>query len=415
MGEAVMRLRGLLLLLTGLLVTSPLAAAPKVHVVEKGHSLWSIAKRYGVTVKAIEAQNGLRSGAAIRPGQRLEIPEPGQKASPKKSDAKAEPSKSKADSGKAGSEKAESKVDWVNAKPDASTQTQKSAKDRGVNPCNTPDPGQGIYTRWDRAPSLGQMIMPERGGVTANGGFDVMFHFHGHEPVRKEWVKVMNGAVLVGVDLGIGSGPYESTFRSPDAFRRLMASVEKRVAERTGKKRVYIRKMGLSAWSAGYGAVESILRHPEFKQKVDAVVLLDGLHSANTEPMKSKQLEPFVEFARLAARRQRFMFVSHSSIIPPGYASTTETANFLIHALGGKPKAERPRGADPMGLERIASYSRGNFHVRGYRGNDKMDHCAHIGLFKDVLKVHVSRRWSSPRGYGPKAPSREPAQVTASR
>ena len=36
------------------------------------------------------------------------------------------------------------------------------------------------------------------------------------------------------------------------------------------------------------------------------------------------------------------MFVSHSSIIPPGYASTTETANFLIEKVGGKPhKASR--------------------------------------------------------------------------
>lgn len=399
-----MRLRGLLLLLAGLMVTSPLAAAPKVHVVEKGHSLWAIAKRYGVTVAELQAHNDLTKGATIRPGQRLQIPEPGKA---KKPSAKA----AKGAEAKQGKE-AKPEADWVTAKPDASTQTQKSAKDRGVNPCNTPDPGQGIYTRWDRAPSIGQMIMPERGGVTAGGGFDVMFHFHGHEPVRKEWVKVMNGAVLVGVDLGIGSGPYESTFRSPDAFRRLVASVEKRVAERTGKKRAYVRKMGLSAWSAGYGAVESILRHPEFKQKVDAVVLLDGLHAANTEPMKSKQLEPFVEFARLASRRQRFMFVSHSSIIPPGYASTTETANFLIHALGGKPKSQRGGSGDPMGLERIASFTRGNFHVRGYRGNDKMDHCAHIGLFKDVLKVHVRQRWGSPRGYGPrKAPST--AQVAA--
>jgi hypothetical protein len=52
-----------------------------------------------------------------------------------------------------------------------------------------------------------------------------------------------------------------------------------------------------------------------------------------------------------------------------------------------------------MGLDLISRYSRGNFHVRGYNGNDKMDHCAHIGLYRDVLKVHVKRRWNSPRGY----------------
>ena len=64
-----------------------------------------------------------------------------------------------------------------------------------------------------------------------------------------------------------------------------------------------------------------------------------------------------------------------------------------------------------MGLDLISRYSRGKFHVRGYSGNDKMDHCAHIGLYRDVLKVHVMPRWNSPRGYGdarkePKAASR---------
>jgi len=51
-----------------------------------------------------------------------------------------------------------------------------------------------------------------------------------------------------------------------------------------------------------------------------------------------------------------------------------------------------------MGLDLVSRYTSGNFHVRGYAGNDKMDHCAHIGLLKDVLKVHVKRRWGSPRG-----------------
>ncbi len=45
---------------------------------------------------------------------------------------------------------------------------------------------------------MGQFIMPVHGGLTPRGDFDLMVHFHGHEPVRKEWVQVMDGAVLVG-------------------------------------------------------------------------------------------------------------------------------------------------------------------------------------------------------------------------
>lgn len=289
---------------------------------------------------------------------------------------------------------------FVPDKPPPSTQVQKSSKERGVNPCNTPDPGFGIYRQWNRHLLMGQFIVPQKGGFTKNGSFDVMIHFHAHEAVRKEWVQVMDGAVLVGITLGTGSGPYEEKFRAKDAFERLVRDVEQAVAEETGRDRVHARKIGVSAWSAGYGAVEGILRSSYGKRNVDSVVLLDALHSGyRGDSLNEAQLEPFIDFGRRAARGQRFMFVSHSSIIPPGYASTTETANFLVHELGGKPRATKPRSGDPMGLDLIARYTLDSFHVRGYGGNDKMDHCAHIGLFRDVLKVHVKPRWQSPRGF----------------
>jgi murein DD-endopeptidase MepM/ murein hydrolase activator NlpD len=356
------------------------AAGAKVHKVERGHSLWGIAKRYGVTVAALRDKNSLEEGDPIKPGQELEIPGKNEKGKRRK----------RSGSGK------EARI----KKPSASTQTQKSAQERGVNPCNTPDPGYGIYDRWSRAPSMGQMIMPQRGGVSAGGRFDVMFHFHGHEPVRKEWVQVMDGAVLVGIDLGLGSGPYGTAFQSPKAFENLVTSVEKAVAAKAGKKRARVRHVGLSAWSAGYGAVQEIIGQNYGHKLVDTVVLLDGLHSGYSgNTLNETQLKPFIDWTRDAVRGRKFFFVSHSSIIPPGYASTTETANFLVRKVGGKARRTTPRGSDPMGLDLISRYSRGNFHVRGYNGNDKMDHCAHIGLYRDVLKVHVKRRWNSPRGY----------------
>jgi murein DD-endopeptidase MepM/ murein hydrolase activator NlpD len=373
-------LAALVLAFAPVTATSVLRAAGKTHVVAKGHSLWKIARRYNVTVDALREKNGLRKGDPIRPGQVLEIPGPKEKT-----------------------RKGESKPvrHWVLEKPSASTQTQKSPKQRGgINPCLSPDPGFGVYDRWSRAPSIGQMISPQRGGITRSGRFDVMFHFHGHEAARKEWVRVMDGAVLVGIDLGIGSGPYSAAFRAPDAFKRLVRSVEAAMAEKYGKKRARARKIGISSWSAGYGAVGEIINQVYGRSVVDLVILLDGLHSGyGPETLTEAPLEPFVRFARAARARQKLMFVSHSSIIPPGYASTTETANYLIYKLGGRPRKARPRAGDPWGLELISRYSRGNFHVRGFRGNDRMDHCAHFGLYRDVLKVHVRPRWRSPRGY----------------
>ncbi|HLV20020.1 MAG TPA: hypothetical protein VKZ49_04030 [Polyangiaceae bacterium] len=287
---------------------------------------------------------------------------------------------------------------WVARKPGPKTQVQKSVAERGVNPCNTPDPGFGDYAPWSRAPSLGQMLAPKRGGIAKNGRFDLLVHFHGHEAVRKEWVQVMDGAVLVGIDLGVGSGAYASAFAAPERFEQLIDSVERAMAEKTGHRKAHVGKLGLSAWSAGYGAVGAILERAGGRRRVDTVILLDGLHSGYVgKRLNPLQLQPFVAFAERAAEGRKLMFVSHSSIIPPGYASTTETAQFLIAQVGGKPHAARPRSGDPMGLDLISRFSRGHFHVRGYAGNAKLDHCAHIGLLRDVLAVHVKPRWRSPK------------------
>lgn len=285
---------------------------------------------------------------------------------------------------------------FIAKKPPASTQTSKSVAERGgVNPCDTKDPGFGLYDKWTRGIDMGQLIMPQSKRFVRGGQFDVMIHFHGHEAARKGFVTVMDGAVLVGIDLGLGSGPYETAFDAPDAFARLIASVERAVEKKTGKP-AKARRVGLSAWSAGYGAVQKILGQKYGKERVDSVVLLDGLHCGyQGQSVNALQIKAFTDYAREAAAGRKFMFVSHSSIIPPGYASTTETANFLIHEVGGTPKASS--GAGPLGLELISRYTRGNFHVRGFSGNDKMDHCAQLGLYADVLKIHVKPRWNTPR------------------
>lgn len=268
----------------------------------------------------------------------------------------------------------------------------------GPNPCMTPDPGWGVYDKWENV-AVGQMVAPQAGGVTKDGGFDLIVHFHGHEPIRKEFVKTGHGAVLVGIDLGIGSGPYEEKFADPALFPKLLASVEEHMKKKTGKKNAHIRHLALSSWSAGYGAISAILRQDAAK-KVEAVVLLDSLHAGYKEGTKDEvrgqQIEHFATYAKQAAAGKRFMFMSHSSIIPPGYASTTEVARWVVGQVGGKLKpASR---SDVLGLKMIDRFDKGQLHVRGYDGNDKPDHCAHIGLIADVLKVHLIPKWKTPAG-----------------
>jgi membrane-bound lytic murein transglycosylase D len=45
-----------------------------VHVVKSGETLWGVARRYGVTVPALAAANGMSAQSHLAAGARLEIP-----------------------------------------------------------------------------------------------------------------------------------------------------------------------------------------------------------------------------------------------------------------------------------------------------------------------------------------------------
>ncbi len=301
--------------------------------------------------------------------------------------------------GKADSAKSEKRAKSAKQKRKADERRRADRKRRGgINPCMTPDPGFGIYDKWSTV-GIGRLLAPQRGGVTRKGGFDLIVHFHGRYPIRKEFVRTAKGTILVGVDLGISSGPYTQAFSNPGAFTRLLENVKKEMRRRSGKKKTYIRKLGLSSWSAGYGAIEQILRQKAGK-KVDALILLDSVHTGydnqKTKKLRESGLEPFIKFARKAARGRALMYQTHSSIIPPGYASTREVSHHIVKALGGKIRKSKRSGR--YGLELFERFDRRGYKVRGYRGNDKPDHCAHLGLMKDVMRVLINPRWNSPRG-----------------
>ncbi|HEU0012497.1 MAG TPA: transglycosylase SLT domain-containing protein [Longimicrobium sp.] len=50
------------------------AAAVRRHTVRRGESLWTIARRYDTSVRAVQRANGLGARSRIRPGQKLTIP-----------------------------------------------------------------------------------------------------------------------------------------------------------------------------------------------------------------------------------------------------------------------------------------------------------------------------------------------------
>ncbi|MDO5648189.1 LysM peptidoglycan-binding domain-containing protein [Paracoccus sp. (in: a-proteobacteria)] len=59
---------------------APAPTNPGQHIVKTGETAWAVARRYNISVQDLASWNGLPSDMALRPGQRLIIPQAGQAA-----------------------------------------------------------------------------------------------------------------------------------------------------------------------------------------------------------------------------------------------------------------------------------------------------------------------------------------------
>lgn len=279
-------------------------------------------------------------------------------------------------------------ADWVSARP--GFQSSRSAAERnGVEPCATQPFDPSGFEDWQPL-SRGHVTRPVGYELDATGGFELVMHLNGDQPVLRELVASGQRFVLYTFTLP-PTESYATLFADRQLFPSLLHEIEQQLSERAGKP-AHHRRLALSAWSAGFTGVRTILTQPA-AESVDAVLLIDGLHAprGDRQPFEA-QLEPFARYAARAANGERLFLVSHSSIDPPDFASTTECAHYLIHRLGDEPRPVRRE--DPLGLELVEYFTRGEFHVRGYSGNDKADHCAQLGVLRGAF-VALGRHWTA--------------------
>jgi hypothetical protein len=228
--------------------------------------------------------------------------------------------------------------------------------------------------------------------------FDLLIHFHGAAYVTNHAAEKKAGHLIaVTVNLGAGSGVYFDQFSDSTLFNRVLKAVEDSTEQRLRRK-IHLDKINLSGFSAGYGAIKRILSCESGYQKVDAVLLLDGLHASYVPERKvlfegghidSVALSPFVRFARDAAggkSRKQFLF-THSEIFPGTFVSTTEAAEYLVAALGLKKRAVLRWG--PLGMQQISEARKHRFAVLGFAGNSAPDHVDHLHALPHFLNALV--------------------------
>ena len=270
-------------------------------------------------------------------------------------------------------------------------------RQRGHDECMTPDPGQGAFLPKKMFP-WGVVHLPRAGGHTGDFGYDVVVHFHGGEGARKALAPLGTGLVLVGIDRGEGSAAYEQAFPAASTFDALKRSITKVLVAESGKPEAHIRKLALSSWSAGYGAILAILR-TSGDEGIDALVFLDSLHASYVSDTNGRghyvhapAIAGVLAFAERATRGEKAMFLSCSQIVPPNYASTAEVAALLLTKLG-TPRIAAPPTDDPLGL--LTFTDRGDCHVRNLGGRDERAHCAHLAYLGDAARDVLVPRWGT--------------------
>ena len=223
----------------------------------------------------------------------------------------------------------------------------------------------------------------------------LVVYFHG-SPFVPQYAVSRLGAnhVVAVVSLAPGSAVYERTFTEPAVYDSLLAVVGRETsAALGGTAAATFRTVTLVGFSAGHAAIRAILRDSAHFERVDAVLLLDGLHTSYVPAgtvlekggtLDESSLEPFVRYARAAVRGEKRFLVTHSEIFPGTFASTTETTDFLIAALGLRRTPVLRWG--PRGMQQLSEVRRGRLTILGFAGNSAPDHIDHVQGMPEFLR-----------------------------
>ncbi|MGQ0737173.1 MAG: hypothetical protein ACT4QD_26440 [Acidobacteriota bacterium] len=241
---------------------------------------------------------------------------------------------------------------------------------------------------------LGDLYVSERFGRPDRA--PLIVHFHGAPWLIEHHVRrAAPGAALVAVNLGAGSARYATAFADPGHLSALLQQAADAAASLTGRRPSW-RSVTLTSFSAGYGAIRAILQDTAAYDRVDAVLLADGLHAsyvlagdpaaprATDPPVDQTTLDPFIRLAKDAAAGRKRLWVTHSEVYPGTYASTTDTANVLLASTG---LTRRPiLRAGPIGMQQLSVARQGGLLVLGFAGNSAPDHLDHLYALGDWLK-----------------------------
>lgn len=221
-----------------------------------------------------------------------------------------------------------------------------------------------------REPVVRRTVKGKRKGRTLTVGHPgpqspVVFHFHGETWLPEQSIaSVYPDATIVAIYLGDNSDPYRDAYLSVRSFEKLLAEA--------GARR---RPVILTSFSAGYGAIRSILRHSY--RRVDGVLLMDGMHTDYlNRGVNPAELDVFLQFAKDATLGRKRMVITHSEVYPGTFASTREATDWLLGQLHLRRLPVIRDG--PGGMKQTSEVRHGRMAILGFAGDSATDHVDHF-------------------------------------
>ena len=226
----------------------------------------------------------------------------------------------------------------------------------------------------------GTLFIPQ--GIAGQKEASLLIFMHGGTWIP-EVAAAKHGMVALVIQRGDG---YKSLFEKEGAFESLLATA-------TEKAGMSWTQITVGGWSAGCQGIRAMLHHESVVKRIDRVLMIDGMHTSYTDgkpgPLESKidavALQPIAAFAREAMAGRKQMFITHSEIFPGTFASTTETADWLLRELSVKRRAVLEWG--PMRTQQLSEVKNGSFHLVGLAGNSAPDHVDQLHALPDWLNM----------------------------
>lgn len=221
---------------------------------------------------------------------------------------------------------------------------------------------------------------------------DVLVHFHGDPQTYWNNAQYANlNSIIVTVNYSGFSSVYSTPFSNSALFQQVLNEALTKVrAQADIPDSLLWDKLGVSSFSAGYGAVREILKSSTYRNDIDALLAADSLYAATAgdgTPLDS-QMADYKTFASLAKAGSKTFLFSHSQVPTYTYETTQECGDELGQYLGISAAAYNVNGLGTLNFNRYAQT--GNFRLWGALGTDgdsHLEHLRYIGEFLEELPL----------------------------